>query len=145
LSEALPSWNQEKAESLRKACQLLFSTVYVKKRHEKYRDSLKLCPDDLMDIWFETENRKYMPVVKYAPIMPKEAIENDITGYVILEYDISKKGKPKNIQVIETTNEIFNRPSVKSVKKYLYLPTLKDGKAVESEGVKSKLTFQIQG
>ncbi len=145
LSESIPTWDESEVEDLEKACELLFSAAYIQGRHKKYKDRLDRCSDSQMNVWYAEEERKHLAIVKVAPLMPREAVLNNITGYVIVEYDINKKGKPKSIKIVESTNEIFNRPTIKSVYKYLYLPTIEKGKVIETNGVRSKITFQIQG
>ncbi|MFW0778577.1 MAG: energy transducer TonB [Rickettsiales bacterium] len=143
LSLNIPLWPKSEEEDLKEGCDKLFALLFLKNRHKKPNKALSSCPEEQKNIWFADANRKYTPIIKYAPTMPREAVENDITGYVLVEYDINKEGHPVNIKIIESTNDIFNKESIKSVKKYRYLPTIIDGAAVEEKGVLNKISFNI--
>ena len=145
LTQEIPTWDQVEKSDLEEGCGLLFSLLLMKDKHEKYKDRFLSCPKSQTDIWFATKDRKYISIIKQAPLMPRKAVENNITGYVLVEYDIKKNGRPKNIEIIESTNEIFNKEAYKSVKKYRYLPSIKDGEKVVSQGVKVKISFEIDG
>jgi len=66
------------------------------------------------------------------PTYPKNAQSMDITGWVILEYDVNEKGEPENIRVVDSHDEgpikskyvrqNFENNSIKAMKKFRYAP-----------------------
>lgn len=58
-----------------------------------------------------------------SPKYPPEAAVKGLEGYVILEYDISEKGKPINIKVIESLPaKVFDQAAMYSFKGWQYQP-----------------------
>lgn len=88
----------------------------------------------------------YLPIVKVAPIYPRRAQARGITGYVIVEFTVTKNGSVKNPVVIEANPEsLFDSAAVDAVLKFKYKPRVVDGEAMEVAGVQNKITFQIDG
>ena len=86
-----------------------------------------------------------MPVVKENAKYPRVAFKKHITGYVILEYTVTKIGSAKDISVLDSEpRKIFDKAAVNAAKKYRYLPRIVDGKPIEVPGVKTRITFDIQ-
>lgn len=57
---------------------------------------------------------------------PTRALNNSITGFVTLEFDISDKGKPTDVKVIETSPEgVFDETAIKFFKLWRYKPIAK--------------------
>jgi TonB family protein len=138
------NWNKpEQSEDLKKACISLFALLYKTKKQTEYREMLGGCPEELVGIWYATEDRDAYPVLKSAPRYPKKAYQNNIEGWVVVEFDVSELGRVKNVKVIETSNPIFNESAMESAENYLYLPALERGVPVEKKGVKNKITFRL--
>lgn len=88
----------------------------------------------------------YLPIVKVQPIYPQRALNRGISGYVIVEFTVSKTGSIKDIVVIEAQPKgIFDRAAIKAAGKFKYKPRIVDGEAVEVTGVQNKITFRIEG
>ena len=91
------------------------------------------------------ETKDYVPVVKENPNYPRAAFKKNITGYVILEYTVTKIGSVEDISVLDSEpRKIFDKAAVDAAKKYRYLPRIVDGKPIEVPGVKTRITFDIQ-
>lgn len=145
LSGEMQEWtNPEDKEYLVKACDYLFAVLYGQDEHIKLRDKLASCPAETLDHWYSTEDRNYLAVVKVAPCFPAEARSESVTGQVLVQYDISKGGYPRNIEVLKSTNEIFIKPTLDSVKQYRYLPRIVNGKPAKAIGVKTRVTFRLE-
>ncbi len=66
-------------------------------------------------------------------------------GYVILQFDISKEGKPINIEVIESKpKRIFDREAIRQLKTWKYKPKIVDGVAVIQKGFKVQLDMVVE-
>jgi TonB family protein len=64
------------------------------------------------------------PIVRVNPGLPSEAARKQIPGYAKMEFDITEKGKPININVIESfPNDLYHRVSIKALKKWRYKPS----------------------
>ena len=91
------------------------------------------------------ETKDYVPVVKENPKYPRAAFTKNITGYVILEYTVTKIGSVEDISVLDSEpRKIFDKAAVNAAQKYRYLPRIVDGKPIEVPGVKTRITFDIQ-
>ena len=63
------------------------------------------------------QNLVYTTPPKYPP----KAAVNGLEGYVILEYDISEKGKPIDINIIESLPaKVFDQAAINSFKGWKY-------------------------
>jgi TonB family protein len=72
------------------------------------------------------QNTQIIPISTSAPAYPREAVIAKITGYVVVEFDVTTDGTVENLQVIESIPEkIFNKEALGSVKKYLFKPISK--------------------
>jgi protein TonB len=88
----------------------------------------------------------YLPIVKVAPIYPRRAQARGISGYVIVEFTVTKNGSVKDPVVVEANPEsLFDRAAMDAVLKFKYKPRVVDGEAMAVAGVQNKITFQIDG
>jgi protein TonB len=85
----------------------------------------------------------YLPIVKVAPIYPSVALSRGIEGYVVLEFTISRSGAVKNVVVVESSNPAFEQAATEAANKFKYSPRIIDGKPVEVEGVRNRVTFDL--
>ncbi len=89
---------------------------------------------------------EYRPLVKVAPVYPRNALRSGIQGYVVVQFDVTEKGKVRKPVVIESKPYgIFHRSAINAVKKFRYLPRIVDGSAVRVEGVQHRIVFNIEG
>ena len=88
-------------------------------------------------------DRELDALYKILPTYPHKALAAAKEGYVIAEFIVDEFGQVKDIEIIETTDDVFNKASIKALSKFRYAPTIKDGKRVETEGVLHKVSFQM--
>ena len=63
-----------------------------------------------------------------------------ICGSILVEYDVDKNGKTRNVKVIEVDpTEIFSGDAINAAKKYTY------AKGFPAQGVRTRIFFRIQG
>ncbi|EPO0026953.1 energy transducer TonB, partial [Vibrio alginolyticus] len=75
-----------------------------------------------------------------SPRYPKVAVENNLSGYVVMTFNITKNGDVSDIVVIESSPKgIFEKVAVQSLSKWKYEP-LED---VDLIAQKQKLVFKI--
>ncbi len=86
----------------------------------------------------------YLPIVKVAPIYPRRALSRGLEGYVIVEFTVTTAGTVKDVTVVESTSSLFERAAVNAALKFKYKPRVVDGNPIEVQGVRNKITFQIE-
>lgn len=99
---------------------------------------------------------KFKKIKNSTPRYPKNMLEFGETGYVIVEYDITEKGKIANEEIKEAwcgnvsspytefqPCSFFNRESLTSVVKFKYKPSKYENKPVYTKNVKHKFTFSL--
>ena len=98
----------------------------------------------------------YSPKYKAGPVYPTRALENGTQGYVIVAFDINKKGAPENIYKVESSCtlkngkinkgcEVFDKAVIKAAEKVKYYPATINGTPVEVTNVPHKYTFELEG
>ncbi|VAV87860.1 putative TonB-dependent receptor [hydrothermal vent metagenome] len=93
---------------------------------------------------FAASDGDYLPIVKVAPIYPRRAQERGLSGYVIVEFTVTKSGTVIDAKVIESTNSVFNRAAIKAALKFKYKPKVVDGQPIDVAGVLHKITFEME-
>lgn len=94
---------------------------------------------------FGVSDGEYLPVVKVVPVYPQRALARRIEGYVVVEFVVTRTGTVRDVTVVESTAEIFERPAVEAALKFRYKPRVIDGEPVEVAGVRNRLTFTMAG
>jgi TonB family protein len=82
-----------------------------------------------------------VPSYTVVPVYPEDARRDRIEGEVQVCYDVDVKGRPYRVAVRQSTNRIFERPSMRAIKASLYVP-LDPGE--KTSGIKTCRTFRFQ-
>lgn len=90
------------------------------------------------------ESRAYLPIAKEPPVYPAEAVERRLEGYAIVEFTVTASGTTDNVRVVESSDPVFDQVSIDSAEQYLYEPRIVDGRAVELDGVRTKISFLLE-
>ena len=89
---------------------------------------------------YSSEYLDLEPIEFVSPRYPKVAVENNLSGYVVMTFNITKNGDVTDIVVIESSPKgIFEKVAVQALSKWKYEP-LED---VELIAQKQKLVFKI--
>lgn len=88
--------------------------------------------------------REYLPIVKVAPIYPASALSQGIEGYVVIEFTVARTGAVKDVTVVESSDPLFENAARTAAYKFKYSPRIVAGRPVEVEGVRNRITFDIQ-
>lgn len=76
---------------------------------------------------------------------PPKAIEDGISGHVLVQFTVTPYGGADNVQVIEAHPKgIFDKSARRAVQKGKYKMKVVDGVPVENPGVVVKLTYDVQ-
>lgn len=87
----------------------------------------------------------YLPIVRVAPVYPARALSRGLEGYVDLEFTVTTTGTVENPIVTYSTSSLFERAAIRAVLKFKYKPRVVDGQPVAVQGVKTRITFKIEG
>jgi len=88
----------------------------------------------------------YLPLVRVQPQYPRKAIEEKVTGYVVLELTVLENGSvdPASIKVIETEPAgYFEEAALSAASKFKYKPKSIDGVPQKVTGVKYRFSFAL--
>ena len=81
------------------------------------------------------------PLVRIPPIFPIRALRTGRTNFI---FDLEDSGTPINIRIIDATEEIFVRPTVKAVEKWKYAAKMPGEAESKRKDICSRLTFRLQ-
>ena len=95
-------------------------------------------------IGFAISDGEYLPIVKVAPVYPARALTRGLEGYVIVEFTVTRTGTVRDVFVIESTSQLFERAASEAALKFKYKPRVIDGEPVEVPGIRNKISFAIQ-
>lgn len=85
------------------------------------------------------------PLIRMEAQYPIRATRQGIEGWVILQFDITRIGRVSNIKILDyKPSPIFNKSSIKALRKWKYRPKMEDGKAVRTKNIKVKLEFTLK-
>ena len=88
----------------------------------------------------------YVPIFQVPPQYPRRAAERGIEGCVVLKYVVTEVGSVRDPEVIQSIPKgIFDRAAIRAALRYKYKPLIRDGNAVEVEGVTQRITFVLEG
>lgn len=102
---------------------------------------------------------EYLPIVKVQPQYPRRALTRGMTGWVIVEFTVTKQGTVRDPIVVEncgwvqssrntgecfdSPNRVFDSAAAKAALKFKYKPKVIDGDPVDTAGVRNKITFEL--
>ena len=93
---------------------------------------------------FSTDGN-YLPIVKVAPVYPRDAQTQGIEGYVVLEFVVTRTGRTADAVVVESSPpDVFDDAALNAVQKFRYKPRVVDGKPVEVAGVRNRISFELE-
>lgn len=87
----------------------------------------------------ETE-LEYVPVFKVMPYYPEAAA--GVEGHVIVEFTVTELGRTADIEVVQSSNPVFDEAALWAVRQFRYMPRIVAGTPTAVEGVRNKITFR---
>ena len=86
----------------------------------------------------------YLPLIRFRPEYPRTARTQKIEGYVVAEFTITETCRPKDIEIVESEPpDVFDAAAVETLARFRFLPAVKDGSLVKSDGIRYTVQFQI--
>lgn len=95
------------------------------------------------DVSFDVSDRDAQPLVRLNPQYPMRAAERGIEGSCSFQFDVTPEGNPTNIRILNCTNSIFERDTIRAVERWRYEPSIQDGVAQWRRGVQSSFDFSL--
>lgn len=87
----------------------------------------------------------YLPIVKVAPVYPRQALRRGLEGYVLVSFTVTKLGTVIDPVVIEASPEgVFDKAALAAVLKFKYKPRVVNGQAIDVAGVKNLIRFELE-
>jgi len=79
-----------------------------------------------------------------TPDYPQNALAQQISGSVTLEYTVDTRGEPRDLHVVEATPPgVFDQAATNAVKRWRYAPMVVNGTAVDVPGVRTRVRFEL--
>lgn len=85
-----------------------------------------------------------IPLHRVPPDYPLRAARSNKEGYVVLSFDIDTFGFVKNIEIIDSSSNSFEKSGQKALEKWRYAPKFVNGQSVVAEGQKVRLDFRLE-
>ena len=102
---------------------------------------MALATDDPVIKHLADQSNVRVPTSTVAPAYPEIARRDRVEGDVQVCFNVDRKGRPYRIAVRRSTNRIFEKPSIRAVRKSRYAP-VPDDNAVPA--IKTCRTFQFR-
>ena len=89
-------------------------------------------------------DRGPVPQVRLDPDYPPQAKDRGIEGWSLVQFTVTKEGRVKDIVILDGQPKgIWDRATLRAVANWRYQPALKDGKPVETRGMKARVNFEL--
>lgn len=76
------------------------------------------------------------------PVFPEQARRNNIAGRVMVEFVVDETGSITDVQIAESTGEMFEAPALAAVRQWTFAPALEGGRPVAS-GMTVEVEFPL--
>ena len=74
-----------------------------------------------------------VPIVMATPDYPKKAIRPAIGGMVTACFTVNKRGRVRDVVIVQSSNEVFKKPVLKAARKSSFKPAMDQKKPVETQ------------
>lgn len=79
-----------------------------------------------------------------APVSyPRAALINREEGQVVVQYTVNRRGRAKNVEVIQSTNDVFNQAAIDAVRNSRFTRAYEEGEVVEVAGLQKQFNFKL--
>jgi TonB family protein len=91
----------------------------------------------------ERVDADFVLVVRTPPDYPLEGLARRLSGSVTLRYDIAATGAVENVTVVDSSDPMFDAPSIRAVSGWKFLPRIAAGKRVHVRDAQTVLRFEV--
>jgi len=89
-------------------------------------------------------DRTLVVMVRVSPTYPARAQQEGLEGWVLVQFDVLANGTVGNINVVESSNRIFESAARKAASRFRFKPRVVDGVAQVTTGVQNIFRFQME-
>ncbi len=90
-------------------------------------------------------NRRATPLVRIPPQYPSRPLRNNIEGWVLVEFTITKTGTVEDVVVVDgEPNGVFDRSTIRAIQRWKYQPKVVDGKPIPQYNMQELVTYKIE-
>ncbi|MDE0646247.1 MAG: energy transducer TonB [Gammaproteobacteria bacterium] len=92
-----------------------------------------------------TSDGEYEPIFKVAPIYPRRALQLELEGWVVVEFDVTETGNVENVVVVDADPKgVFDSAARKAAEKFRYRPKVVNEKPIRVTGVRNRIIFELE-
>lgn len=83
-----------------------------------------------------------VPIYRSLPRFPIEAVDEKVSGWVMVQFSINRKGRAVDVVVIDAEpKDIFDQAAMDALKNWKYKPKVYKGKTVKQTGLAVRIDF----
>ena len=82
-------------------------------------------------------------LVRVEPAYPARAAQQNLEGYVTVQFDVFANGTVGNITVVDSSHSIFERAAIRATQKFRFRARVVDGVALATRGVQNRFVFRM--
>lgn len=87
----------------------------------------------------------YLPIAQVAPQYPRDALQQGIEGWVLVEFTIGTEGQVKNPRIVRSEPpQIFDKSALDAVRRFRFRPRTVAGSPVEVHAVQNRIRFRLE-
>ena len=102
-------------------------------------------PGDTVDrLSFRPGDGPLVSIVRVQPVYPARAIQGELEGWVIVEFDVHADGTVRNAFVVRSSNRTFERSAIDAVLKFRFKPRVVDGVPQVTTGLQNIFRFELE-
>jgi len=92
-----------------------------------------------------TSDGEYEPIFKVQPIYPRRALQLELEGWVVVEFDVTETGNVENVVVVDAEPKgVFDSAARKAAEKFRYRPKVVNEKPIRVTGVRNRIIFELE-
>jgi len=92
-----------------------------------------------------TSDGEYEPIYMVAPIYPRRALQLELEGWVVVEFDVTETGNVENVVVYDAEPKgVFDSAAKKAAEKFRYKPKVVNEKPIRVTGVRTRIIFELE-
>jgi TonB family protein len=93
----------------------------------------------------EIDKSSCRPITRVIPEYPRNAKDQGIEGYAVVEFTLNHQGLPKDVRVVEAQPPgVFNKAAKSAISHNQYTPCLVSQEPVDTYGAREKIIFELK-
>jgi len=82
-------------------------------------------------------------LIRVTPNYPGRAELNGLEGYAMVRFDVLADGSVANVSIVESSDKVFERPSIEAAKRFRFKPRVVDGIPQITTGLRNLFRFEM--